>query len=170
MRVRYSLFKKFLVNIISITVFTLLSFGCQANDNNANADKINKEPLQQWQGDLPLAVLKQLPPASYKAGMGYINNQKTLDVIWPAIQNDTAKPDINFEKNIIVYVYNREFYNRTRISKIEVRSGVAEIIAMETLSALPIKDKVAFAMVLIEKEGITGLQTTDGLLTIYQQP
>ena len=48
--------------------------------------------------------------------------------------------------------------NRTSIFKVELRDGSAEILAMETMSALPIEEKVAMAMAVIPREGVTAIQ------------
>ena len=51
-----------------------------------------------------------------------------------------------------------EFYNRLSIFKITLKGGVIEIFAMETRSALPIKDKVAMAMAVIPRAGVAYIQ------------
>jgi hypothetical protein len=50
------------------------------------------------------------------------------------------------------------FYNRTNIVKVTLKDGIAEIIAIETRSALPIEDKVAMAMVVIPRAGVKFIQ------------
>ena len=42
--------------------------------------------------------------------------------------------------------------------KVTLQDGTAEIIAMETMSAMPIEDKVAMAMGVIPREGVTAIQ------------
>jgi hypothetical protein len=67
---------------------------------------------------------------------------------------------VDFNKNFIVFSRNVEFYNRTSIVKIILKDGAIEIIAMETMSALPIEDKVAMALAVIPLAGISSI--TDG--------
>jgi hypothetical protein len=38
---------------------------------------------------------------------------------------------------------------------------VAEVLAMETMSAMPIEDKVAMSLVVVVREGITAIQAGD---------
>ncbi|MCK4604026.1 MAG: hypothetical protein KAU41_04920 [Deltaproteobacteria bacterium] len=53
------------------------------------------------------------------------------------------------------------FYNRISIGKVNVKNGVAEVLAMETMSAMPIQDKVAMSLVVVARQGITAIQTGD---------
>jgi len=151
-----------LVACIAVTVWA-----CQPTINNGTV-KINKEILQQWQGDLPVSSLVLLPPESHQAGAGYINNTALLKTIWPHFQPDIDIPNIDFKQNIIVYHYNTQFFNRNRIFRVEVSSGVVEVLAMETLSAMPIEDNVAFAMAVIARGGINSIKTRDGLLKLQK--
>ena len=45
-------------------------------------------------------------------------------------------------------------------------NGVAEVLAMETMSAMPIEDKVAMSLVVIARQGITGIQSGDKIIQI----
>jgi len=45
------------------------------------------------------------------------------------------------------------------IFKITLKGGNVEILTMETMSALPIEDKVAMAMVVIPRTGVKFIQT-----------
>ena len=59
------------------------------------------------------------------------------------------------------FARNTQFYNRIRIGQINVREGVAEVLAMETMSAMPIEKKVAMSMAVVARQGIKALQTAD---------
>lgn len=63
-------------------------------------------------------------------------------------------PAVDFSRNIVVFTRNTQFYNHTAILRVTLLEGVAEVIAMETMSANPIKDKVAMAMAVIPREGL----------------
>lgn len=154
-----------LAQVSFVASMSMAVWACQPTVNNGTS-KINKEILQQWQGDLPVSSLVLLPSESHQAGVGYINNTTWLKTIWPHLQLEIDTPNIDFKQNIIVYHYNTQFYNRNRIFKVEVHSGIAEVLAMETLSATPIEDKVAFSMAVISREGINSLKTRDGIKTI----
>jgi len=49
---------------------------------------------------------------------------------------------------------------------VNVKSGVAEVMAMETLSALPIEEKVAMSMAVVAREGITAIQAGETIIPI----
>lgn len=60
-------------------------------------------------------------------------------------------------RTYIVFSRNVEFYNRTSIVKIILKDGAIEIIAMETMSALPIEEKVAMILAVIPRAGISSI-------------
>jgi len=43
---------------------------------------------------------------------------------------------------------------------------VAEVPAMETMSAMPIQDKVAMSLVVVPRKDIKSIRTADGLVAI----
>ena len=47
-----------------------------------------------------------------------------------------------------------------------VKNGVAELLAMETMSAMPIEDKVAMSLVVVPRKGIKAIQTVDKIIPI----
>jgi hypothetical protein len=75
-------------------------------------------------------------------------------------------PAVDFEKNLVVFSRNTQFYNRTRIGKTELNDGVLEIVAMETLTSRPIEDKVAMAMAVVPREGIRSVKASDELIPV----
>ena len=48
----------------------------------------------------------------------------------------------------------------------KVANGVAEVVAMETMSSMPIEDKVAMSLVMIARRGISAIQTGDKIVPI----
>jgi hypothetical protein len=66
-------------------------------------------------------------------------------------------PEVDFSRHLVVFVRNVDFYNRTAIGKVMLNAGTVELIAMETLSARPIEDKVAMALTLIPRVGVTSV-------------
>jgi hypothetical protein len=73
---------------------------------------------------------------------------------------------VDFEKNIIVFTRNVEFFNRTSIMKITLEKGMAEVVAMETMSAMPVKDKVAMALPVIPRRGVKHIRSGDRLIAV----
>jgi len=61
----------------------------------------------------------------------------------------------------VLFARNTQFYNRTSIFSVKVTNGVAEVLAMETRSAMPIRDKVAMALVVVARKGIQAIKTGD---------
>ena len=47
-----------------------------------------------------------------------------------------------------------------------VKDGVAEVLAMETLSAMPIEDRVTMSLVVVVRDGINGLRVGNGIIKI----
>jgi hypothetical protein len=121
-----------------------------------------------WNGDYPVAQLVLLPEKSGQQGMGYIGDPQTFAVVWAAFKPGESEPAIDFGENLILFVRNIQYYNRLLIGKIFLEQGVAEIMAMETLSARPIEEKVAIAMAVIFREGVTGVQTRNGVLQVTE--
>jgi hypothetical protein len=46
------------------------------------------------------------------------------------------------------------------------KNGVAEVLAMETLSAIPIEDKVGMSMAMVSRKGIWSIRMANGLIVI----
>ena len=114
--------------------------------------------LQKWSGDYPVAHLDRLPQGKRKAGIGYIDDKTLFEGVWQVFKPGDPVPEVDFGTQIVVFYRNVTFYNRTNIVKIPLRDGIAEIIAIETRSALPIEDKVAMAMVVIPRAGVKFIQ------------
>jgi hypothetical protein len=114
--------------------------------------------LQKWSGDYLVAHLDRLPQGKSKAGVGYIDDKTLFEGVWEIFKPGEPLPEVDFGTQIVVFYRNVTFYNRTNIVKITLRDGIAEIIAIETRSALPIEDKVAMAMVVIPRAGVKFIQ------------
>jgi acid phosphatase (class A) len=134
----------------------------------ADALAIHSQPLdgeakilQSWHGDYPVAQLKLLPDDQREQGIGFIHEAKTFETVWKAFKPGEAVPEIDFKTNFVLFARNTQFYNRISIGKVNVTNGVAEVLAMETMSAMPIEDKVAISLVVVVREGITAIQAGD---------
>jgi len=124
------------------------------------------EILQSWQGDYPVDKLQLLPEKQREQAIGFIDNAEIFAGVWKAFMQGEAVPEIDFKINLVLFARNTQFFNRTRISKVNVKSGVAEVLAMETRSAMPIEDKVAMSLVVVAKQGITAIQSDDQIIPI----
>jgi hypothetical protein len=111
-----------------------------------------------WSGDYPVAALGELPAKQRQNRVGYISDAATLAGVWRHFMPGQALPAVDFDKELVVFSRNLEYYNRTRVFKVTLAAGVAEIIAMETMSAIPVDDKVAMALAVIPRSGIKAVR------------
>jgi hypothetical protein len=122
--------------------------------------------LQSWQGDYPVARLDLLPEKQRGQAVGFIGDAETFEDVWKAFKPGEDVPKIDFRANLVLFARNTQFYNSIRIGKVNVKNGVAEVLAMETMSARPIEDKVGMSMVVVSRKGIKSIRTADGLVAI----
>jgi len=80
-----------------------------------------------------------------------------------------AVPEIDFKGNLVLFARNIHFFNRISIGKVNVTNGVAQVLAMETMSAMPIEDKVAMSLVVVSRSGITAIQTGDDIFPVNKK-
>jgi hypothetical protein len=158
--------KRIILLLMVLTLATL--FACNCSDTVATekgdqtqAIKSEAEILQSWHGYYPVAQLNMLPEGQRENSVGYIDDAKTFKGVWNAFKPGVDMPKIDFKANLVLFTRNTQFYNRTRIGKVNVTNGVAEVLAMETMSAMPIEEKVAMSIVVVARKGITALQARD---------
>ncbi|MFV9690938.1 MAG: hypothetical protein ACNY01_08240 [Desulfobacteria bacterium] len=120
----------------------------------AQQEPKNLPILQQWSGDYPLTELRRLPQNLRTSPVGYLADAETFADVWQAFQPDEKTPDVDFKRDLVIFTRNVDFYNRTSIGMVKLVDGVLEIVAMETMSALPIEDKVAMAIAVIPRAGV----------------
>jgi hypothetical protein len=122
--------------------------------------------LQSWQGDYPVARLDLLPESQREEAVGYIGGAETFGNVWKAFKPGEAVPEINFQADLVLFARNTHFYNSIRIGKVNVKNGVAEVLAMETMSAMPIEDKVAISLAVVGRQGISGIQIGNEVILV----
>ena len=164
-------------SLLSTVLTLVLLVGCSRSDTGAmktadhsQAVKSDAKILQSWQGDYPVAQLKLLPEKQRKRAVGFIGDAKTFEGVWKAFRPGEAVPEIDFKINLVLFARNTQFYNRISIGKVNVKNGVAEVLAMETMSAMPIDEKVAMSLVVVARKGITAIQSGDEIIPINQKP
>ena len=116
-----------------------------------------------------MAQLKLLPDDQREQGIGFIHEAKTFETVWKAFKQGEAVPEIDFPANLVFFARNTQFYNRIRIGKVNVKNGVAEVIAMETMSAAPIEDKAAMSLAVVARKGITAIQAGDKIVPVNKK-
>jgi hypothetical protein len=142
--------------------------GCASTNtiDTGKAVPVDIPLLDKWSGDYPVSELGRLPEGQQDTAAGYFGDKKTFMPVWQAFMPDEIPPTVDFSKNIIVFTRNVQFYNRTAIFKVELKEGTAEILAMETMSALPIEEKVAIAMAVIPREGVMAIRSGTGNIKV----
>ena len=147
---------KFVLLFLLLWVVPFYISGCASTNTIAteNAVPVDIPLLDKWSGEYPVSELGRLPEGQQDSAAGYLGDTATFINVWQAFMPEEISPTVDFTKNIVVFTRNVQFYNRTAIFKVELKDGSAEILAMETMSALPIEDKVAMAMAVIPREGV----------------
>lgn len=144
--------------LLILCVGPLLTGGC-ATTETQQAGPADISLLEKWSGDYPVSELGKLPEGQQDTAAGYIGDPETFIPVWRAFMPTEILPGIDFSKNLVVFSRNTQFYNRTAIFKVTLQDGTAEILAMETMSAIPIEDKVAMAMAVIPRDGIMAIRS-----------
>lgn len=110
--------------------------------------------ILQWSGDYPVKHLDQLPEGQRATSVGYINDAKTFAAVWQVFKPDEKLPEVDFSTNFMVFVRNVNFYNKIIVLKCTLTDGTAEVLAMETMSAMPIEDKVGMALAMVPRANL----------------
>ncbi|UCD53190.1 MAG: hypothetical protein JSW27_11210, partial [Phycisphaerales bacterium] len=119
-----------------------------------------------WEGDYPVDALDRLPTGQRESATGYIGDAGTFTAIWRAFKPAEIVPQVDFKSDVVVFARNVHFYNRTRIAKVQMKDGILEILAAETMSAAPIEDKVAMTLAVISRKGVEAVKTSERCLPL----
>ncbi len=159
---------KFALFLIFLWVAPFYLSGCASTNpiDTGNAVQVDIPLLDKWSGEYPVAELGRLPAGQQDSAAGYLGDAATFINVWQAFMPEETSPTVDFSKNIVVFTRNVQFYNRTAIFKVELKEGTAEILAMETMSAIPIEEKVAMAMAVIPREGIGAIRSGTGKIMV----
>ncbi len=149
-------------------------FACAMGDTMLIPEKQKEESekpkeiaiIETWSGDYPVSSLQELPEEQQNSRVGYIDDAETFTGLWQSFKPGESVPAIDFKMNLVVFSRNVTFYNRTRIAVVQLENGVAEILAMETMSALPIEDRVAMSLAVIPREGIEFIDAGEKLVPV----
>lgn len=139
--------------------------GCatMATDGHAPTDLVI---IDRWSGDFPVARLNLLPEGQRRSRSGYIGDRQTFGAVWQAFRPGEEIPGVDFNRNLVIFSRNVDFYNRTNIMKAVLAGGDLEILAMETMSAMPIEDKAAMAMAVIPRAGVKAILAGDARVPV----
>jgi inhibitor of cysteine peptidase len=141
-------------SFLVLSVFSLVRAAEPAPDAKPKETAI----LQQWQGLYPANQVNLLPEGQRAAGMGFIADAKTFAAVWTAWMGKAELPKIDFQKNLVVFARNVQYLNTIRIGGVMLKDGVADVVAMETMSAIPIEDKLHMSAAVIAREGVKAVR------------
>jgi hypothetical protein len=166
--------KNILLMVVVFTSLIVLSSdvfatgGSKAKLKEFQGEKPNNRPiLQRWVGDYPVAQLDRLPAGQSQASVGYIGDAETFASVWQILKPGTALPQVDFNKNLVVFVRNVKLYHHAIVEKVTLKDGVAEIVAAAPLTpAEPIQDRVAMGLAVISREGLKFIHADNGQIPV----
>jgi hypothetical protein len=129
-----------------------------ATSANGGSEPKDLPIVQVWSGDYPVLKLSRLPKGQRSSRIGCLEDAATFTEVWQDLNPGATTPEVDFSKFLVVFSRNVDFYNRTSIAKITLEEGVAEVLAIATMSAMPIEEKVAMALAVIPREGVEFIQ------------
>jgi len=134
--------------------------------NQKTGSPAHADIISSWQGDYPTDKLHLLPGNQQDLPVGYFSDSVTFSSAWAVFQPGKEAPDVDFKTHVVIFVRNTQFYNRISIGQIMIKEGIADVLAMETMTAMPIEEKVAMSMALVSRAGITAINSGDKTIQI----
>ena len=135
-----------------ITLAAVVFLCCLAMAGQGQARQL--EIAAVWSGDYPVASLHLLPEGQQDGPVGYISTAETFVLLWQSFKPEQPVPEVDFTTSIVIFVRNTKYYNNIRIGAVTLENGIAEVIAMETMSARPIEDRAAMSLAVVPRMGI----------------
>jgi hypothetical protein len=126
----------------------------------------NLSIVNKWYGDYPVSALKKLPGGQQKTVAGYIGDGSTFAAVWKSFKPGERVPKVDFKKNLVVFTRNVKFYNRKAITKVTLLEGILEVQCIETVTSVPVTDKVAMAMAEVPRRGVKTLRAGDKFIPV----
>ncbi|WP_300455677.1 hypothetical protein [Desulfobacula sp.] len=141
--------------VVGFIVF--FAFGGITEPFAAGHEPQNIAILQDWQGDYPVSEIHRLPVGMQSWRIGYINHATDLTAVWQVFKPGDKPPEIDFKHHLVLFARNVVFFNRIGIAAVLLKDGDAQVLVRETMSALPIEDRVAMALAVIPAAGVRNL-------------
>lgn len=127
----------------------------QKIDSSSSADKQDSLPiLNRWNGDYPTAQLDHFKQWHGQLHGGYIGDDVAFAAFWKNFKPGTAVPQVDFAKNLVVFVRGDGSYKQMFIAKITLKQDIAEIVATANKSASTPDDSFAMALAVIPRAGV----------------
>jgi hypothetical protein len=145
----------------------LLMVPLTSNSNEVSAEEKSVDIVikQQWGGDYPVSCLDRLP-GDRASGVGYIADAKVFEAVWEAFKPGERAPMLDFARDFVIFVRNVNYYNRTAIGRMKLTGGVLDVVAMATLSSLPVEDRVAIVLAVVPRKGIWFIHVPGGKIPV----
>ena len=140
------------MRFILLTFLVIATSACTlATENRPGV--VHKVPiLHSLGGDFPVAALDLLPDGQRMSPVGFIGNQTRLDAVIEQFQaGGKVLPAVDFSTQLVLFARNTRFYNRLSIGAVTLVGTTFEILSMSTMSARPIKEKVAMSLVVVAR-------------------
>jgi hypothetical protein len=148
------------LTMLPIVISLTLMVACTPASSPSSEKPQDLPLIDSWTGDFPVVALDQLPSGQQQSRVGYIGDAATFTAVWKFYMPAEPVPTVNFAQNLIVFSRNVDYYNRTNILKaVLYDDGAVEVLAMETMSAIPVRDKAAMAMAVIPRAGVIRIKT-----------
>jgi len=122
--------------------------------------------VNKWDGDYPVSALKKLPRGQQKTSAGYIGDGAAFADVWKSFKPGEKVPKVDFRKNLVVFTRNVKFYNRKAITKVTLLDGTLEVQGIETMTSVPVTNKVAMAMAEVPRQGVKSLRAGDKFIPV----
>jgi len=122
--------------------------------------------LQQWVGLYPTDKLELLPKGQREAAVGYLGDAKSFEAVWKAWKPTEQVPEVDFKENLVVFTRNVRFLNTLRIVKVTRNEGTVDVVAIETRSARPIRDRCSLAAAVISRQGVKAIKNGGAVVDV----
>ncbi len=122
--------------------------------------------LNQWAGDYPITQLARLKTWHAEAPGGYIGDNATFASFWEVFKKGTVVPRIDFNKNLVVFVWCEGADQRRLIAKVTLQDAIAEVVADGTVSRALHPESVAMALAVVPRTGIKFLRFGNARLEV----
>jgi len=122
---------------------------------NSAGEKQNYLPiLNRWSGDYPIAQGDHLKGWQVQGDGGYISDEAAFASLWEAFKHGTPVPQVDFSKNLVVFVKGDGSYKQMFITKVTLKDSVAEVVAAGNTSGSSREGSLAMALAVIPRAGV----------------
>ena len=122
--------------------------------------------LQDWRGDYPVSELGRLPAEQRRSAVGYLDSMDQFAEVWQAFKPGEKIPEVDFCDQLVLFARNVVFFNRVGMAQVLLKNTTAEVLVMESMSALPIEDKVGMALAVISGTGVNYISAGNALIPV----